>query len=373
MKEIPREITRARVAMLFDHPFFASLLLHLELVEDEKLDPPTMATDGKRLYWHPEFIKKITIPQIQGCMAHEVYHIILKHIPRRQGRDPKRWNHAADYCDNYLVLKEYPRLQLPQGVLQDSQYDDMYVEQVYNLLPSNPGDGGGGMGSHQHWDKWGQDDNGKDDADLSDFMESEWDQRVAQAAQQAKMQGKLPAHIEQMVGELLQPKLNWKALLQDRIVSCARNDYRLSPANKKHIYRGFILPSIGGESIAIAYAIDTSGSVSIEEIVEGLTEVKGICEQYEEYTIYLYLADAAIQAKWELHQFDPIPKVIVGRGGTDFRPVIEAAESLPDISCLVYHTDMYGTFPDKEPRIPVIWLATSDQRAPWGHWIRFGN
>jgi len=373
-KDVPKEITRARVAMLFDHPFFASLLLHLTPVEDDTLEPPTMATDGNKLYFHPEFLKKITLPQLQGCMAHEIYHIILRHIPRRQNREHKRWNYAADYAINPLILKEYPRLQLPPGILQDQNYVDRSVEEIYNMLPMDDS-GGGSWDSHEIWGNWGKEDDKDGDSESGSMgdLEEEWAQRVAIAAQQAKMQGKLPAHIQEMIEDLLQPKLDWRHLLQDRITSCARNDFRLSPANKKHLWRGFILPSIGGESICIAYIIDSSGSVSKEDIREALSEVLGICESYEEFTIHLYFADAEVNSYYELHQFDPLPKIIEGRGGTDFRPAIAAAEALDGVTTIVYHTDMYGTFPDKEPRIPVIWLATSDQKPPWGHVIRYGQ
>jgi predicted metal-dependent peptidase len=253
---------------------------------------------------------------------------------------------------------------------------------------SQNGDSGGQgtLDSHEEWKNYGKGDKDKGkgdqgkgqgdpiagDADSPENMDSEWDQKVAMAATQAKMQDKLPAHLESIVGGLLQPKLDWKSLLQDRISSCARNDFRLTPANKKHLYRGFYLPSIGGEEINIAVGIDDSGSISDEEIVQFLSEVKGICDAYEEYTIYLFIADASIHQRFELHSFDELPKVVQGRGGTDFRPVLEEASKL-DVTSIVYFTDLYGSFPDKEPNKPVIWVSTSngDVEPPWGSLIEF--
>jgi len=360
----------------FDHPFFGSLALNLEPVEMPSMKPPTMGTDGTHLFYHPDFVKNTPIAQLTGVIAHEIGHCILKHLPRCQGRELKRWNVACDLAVNPLILKEF---QLPPGVLQDPQYYDKSAEWIYSNLPVKKGDKGGGEGtldSHEEWKNWGKGDgkgkggDGKDgpvEGD-ADGLEQEWNNRVAMAATQARVQGKLPAHLESVIGNLLQPKLDWKSLLQDRISSCAKNDFRLTPANKKHLYRGFYLPSIGGEEINIAVGVDDSGSISDGEITEFLSEVKGICDAYEEFTIHLFIADATIHQRFELHSFDTLPKVVTGRGGTDFRPVITEAEKL-DITSLVYFSDLYGKFPDKEPRVPVIWVSTSDVKPPWGSLI----
>jgi len=368
MEKVPHEITRARVAMQFDHPFFGYLAMTLEVVEVPDMNPPTMGTDGRHLFYHPEFVKNTPVAQLTGVIAHEIGHIVLHHLARAQGREHKRWNVAADLAVNPLLLKEF---QLPPGCLNDPQLYDKSAEYIYSNLPiSNEDDEGGGgltLDSHEEWKNWGKGDGDKEGEDSD--MEQEWQNRVAMAATQARVKGKLPAHLESVINDLLQPKLDWKSLLRDRITSCAKNDYRISPANKKHLWRGFYLPSIAGEQINIAVGVDDSGSISDEEIREFLSEVKGICEAYDEYTIHLFIADAAIHQRFELHQFDPLPTVVAGRGGTDFRPVIEEAEKL-DISTLVYFTDLYGPFP-KEPRVPVIWVCTTDQKPPWGSLIPY--
>lgn len=361
------------------HPFFGYLALTLEPVERKDLKPPTMATDGLHLFYHPDFLKSVTIPQIQGVIAHEIMHIILKHLPRAQGREPKRWNVACDYVANPLVLKEF---QLPAGCLNDARFYDKTAEYVYSNLPMSKDPSEGTLDSHEEWKNWGQDKKGgsggsgqdKDGvpsaSDEIPDIEQEWEQRVATAATQARVKGKFPAHLESIVGELLQPKLDWKALLRDRITSCAKNDYRIFPVNKRYIHTGLILPGISGESINVAACIDTSGSISDDDVRIFLSEVKGICDQYDEYTIYLYYADAAVQDKFEIHSFDPLPMVIHGRGGTDFRPAIEEA-CTKDVTSIIYFTDLYGTFPDKEPNIPLIWVCTSDQKPPWGSLIPY--
>jgi predicted metal-dependent peptidase len=375
MSDTPKEIQRARVGMQFDHPFFGYLALTLECVERPDMKPPTMGTDGRHLFYHPDFIKKISQAELQGVIAHEIMHCVLKHLPRCQGREPVRFNIAADLATNPLVLREF---KLPTGVLNDPAFYDKAAEWIYSNLPINK-DGSSGrddgtLDSHEEWKNWGKPDpNSKDKGDANgdgQDIDATWSQNVAMAATQAKVKGKLPAHLETVIGELLQPKLNWKALLTDRIASCAKNDYHLSPHNKKHLWRGFYLPSIAGEEINIACAVDTSGSISDQDMKEFLSEIKGICDAYDEYTIHLFTADAAIQQRWELHSFDKMPTVMSGRGGTDFRPVIEEVEKL-DVTSLVYFTDMDGRFPPKAPNTPVIWVSTGTDKAPFGSVIQF--
>jgi predicted metal-dependent peptidase len=97
-----------------------------------------------------------------------------------------------------------------------------------------------------------------------------------------------------------------------------------------------------------------------------MSEVKGICEQYENHTLYLWVGDASIAQTFEIHEFDPLPSNLEGGGGTDFRPIIEAAEK-SEASCLIYFTDLCGQFPEMHPRIPVIWVCIAeDAKAPFG-------
>lgn len=378
-----KKIVRARVGMIVDEPFFGHIAMQLILVERETMNPPTMATDGYRLYYHPDYVMSISDEELQGVIAHEVGHIALMHMLRRGNRERWRWNYACDFAVNDLVTKEF---QLPQGILLNPEFSDQTAEWIYSKLPENQekelvitldshaewdengeGDGEGGDGEGDG-DGTGDQDTGSS-PDSKEGLEQHIREMVAQSAVQARMKGKLPAHLQELVDGTLQPKLGWKAILRDTIVSCAKSDFTLYPPNKKHIYRGFILPGITGTEINIACVFDTSGSISSEEMNYFLSELKGICDQYDEYTIYLRTCDTVIHQKWELHPFTPVPTILEGRGGTSFIEALEEADNLP-ITSLVYMTDGYGSFPDKEPRFPVIWVSTTDAEYPWGRVIR---
>lgn len=67
----------------------------------------TAATDGKRFYWHPDFLEKLGAMSISTVMQHEGYHVLFSHVPRGQGRDPQVWNWAVDYVVNAVIEADH--------------------------------------------------------------------------------------------------------------------------------------------------------------------------------------------------------------------------------------------------------------------------
>jgi predicted metal-dependent peptidase len=361
-------ILRARIKLLLDQPFFGNLLLYLEPVERKDMSIPTMGTDGSHLFYDSDFVMSLPESQLVGVMVHEVGHIALRHLARRQSRNPLKFNIAADFAVNDIIfntinIRGVRVFDLPQGVLYNPNWHDRTAEWIYNQLPELDGKSGESqtIDDHGEWSKWEKKETGEN-------KEQEWKDRIAKAVD-ARTRGKLPGNWKTVIDDFLQPKLDWKSLLLDTIVSNAKNDYRLFPPNKKHLWRGLYLPSLRGEEINIAMGIDVSGSISDAEIHEALSEVQGICQQFSDFSIHLFTFDTRITGRWELHPFDEMPKMVTGRGGTDFTEICREAEQLP-VSTLIIFSDLEAPFP-KEPMLPVIWLSVGDATPPWGQCINY--
>jgi predicted metal-dependent peptidase len=127
--EIDQRIVKARAALITAHPFFGALALHLRPVATTRY--PRLATDGRHLFYNLQFLDTVTGEELKGIIAHEVYHCALKHHTRRNGRDPREWNEAADLVINPMVLRA--GLKLPSWVLLDPQYEGLSAEEVYRL------------------------------------------------------------------------------------------------------------------------------------------------------------------------------------------------------------------------------------------------
>lgn len=364
------KITKARVGIVLDLPFFASLLLRLEMIED--IICPTMWTDGKYIGYNSIFVDRLSLEETKGVLCHEVMHIATKHHIRRQNRNPEKWNIAGDYVINQIL--EDCKIKLPQGRLLNPAYKNMNTDQVYNIIPDNPNGNGSGNGNDPGGCGEVRSAKGKDGKSMSQSeinqIEQEVNIAVAQAAQQAKTMGKLPAGLERLVNEITNSKLNWKEILRRFIDDTAKNDYRWFPSNKKYVWQGLYLPSIKSEELKnMVVVMDTSGSINNKLVDEFATEINGIMEYYKTELTVIY-CDAKI-ANVEQFTSDDLPIKFRPKGGsgTDFRPPFEYINknSINPV-CMLYFTDLEGTFPNYEPEYPVLWIYSGnrDIKVPFG-------
>jgi len=395
-------ITRQRIQLLCSttqSPFFAHLAMQL-IVKDDVSRTITMGTDGIYLVYNPTWVVSLSEEELRACICHEAMHPALGHLWRRGSRDKVKWNFATDFVINGILDKN--KFVLPKDVLLDHQYDAMSAEEVYAQLPDppkitikislpgqgglgkgqqSPGEGKGTIDNHDLWDDAGSKEagEGKDESggqaegqgEVLENNEQVWKERLARAAMAAKMQGKLPAEIESLVDAAVEPKLPWRELLRNYIQDYQKTDYRLMPPSKRYLYMPIYMPSMKGEFLELAVAIDTSGSISDVELETFVSEMQGIADQFENYRIHVYACDAAVHGYDVVETHDEWPKSYTGRGGTDFRPVFEDIEEKGlEISVLVYLTDSYGTFPETPPSFPVLWVINQpNKEVPFGDQI----
>lgn len=367
------KMMRARIKLVLDQPFFGMLTLsqlRLQLREDL---PAAMATDGRTLYFRSKEVLAWSLSEVCAVICHEVLHAANGHIWRVDGRDKWRFNVAADYAIN-PVVKECG-MTLPAGCLFKEEWAGKSAEEIYRLLPKDlnklglPNDplGRDLMDGACHED--GTPLTGAE----KKALEREWKQAVQQALYAAKMQGKVPAGLDRMAGEFLRPQCDWKALLARFIQNAAKADYSWKRPNRRYLGAGVWLPSLYSEAMRpIVVAIDTSGSVGEAELQVFVSELNGIISAARPERTHLLWADAAVAGVQTFEQGAPVICVPKGGGGTDFRPVFEWVEEndTEDVACVIYLTDMYGTFPDVAPSMPVLWVATSDVQGPFGETIR---
>ena len=362
----------ARTILSISSPFFATLALQTKVFfkKPEESPIPTAWTDGLHVYFNTEFANSLTREEFTGVLMHELLHIAFLHVPRRQGRRPRRWNMAADYAINWLIAKEServtrtfgkPKFTLPNDALLDDKYADMSAEQVYAKLEEEE-----------------QEDDGDDFGLIGDILQgdasvgndsviAEVKQRLAQAVQAAKMRGALPAGVERLVEGVLNPPRDWRRELAD-LVEAFPADFTFNPPDRRFHDADFALPSLSGEQVEFAVAFDTSGSISAEELREYLSEVAGMLRQFDHIKLRVLTCDAAVHEDVEFDEQDLdafVERVrFRGGGGTDFRPVFERLEETEGPKALVFFTDGYGTFPSEAPSYPVLWVLTPNSIEP---------
>ena len=355
---------KARSQLILENPFFGTLCLRLKPVERD--DMPTGAVDGVHLFYNPKWFERLTALERVGFLAHEVMHVVLLHITRRQEREGTRWNIAADYAINNHLIKE--NFILPSGGLIDPEYNDMSTEAIYADLPEqdtnnlDPGKCGAVL---DHPDKDGT--VGKNSA-----IEAELTVAIHQAAEAAKAQGKLSGNMETLISEVTNAKVDWKAVLARFLRANNKSDFTWVRPNRRFIGRGMYLPSLHNPCLEeIAIAVDTSGSIDDEELTQFTTETSHILHELNPERVQFIQCDYEVKKTTEYTRGSlPLKITYQGRGGTAFEPVItHIKEHHPNVRALVYLTDLESNDFGNEPEFPVLWVTTKSTEAPFGEVI----
>lgn len=388
----PRErIAKARINLLTDYPFFGNLAMKLiprELTPEEvaQYQVPAMGVDVYgNLVYNPEWVAKQTDTTLKCAVAHEVMHVVLKHLERLGTRDKQLWNIATDAVINHILSHTF---NIPSNWVQLKEAKGKSAEELYDILLKNAKfyKGEGGFTS---WDThfFGGDTEEKGgepkaggQLDASGGKEGKGESPFYQPGQQkfdatravreaynfAKTQGKVPAGIERMFADILNPQLDWRDILRKFIVDVIPHDFSYTRPHKKSFSVGYYMPMIKKESIEIVIAVDTSGSISEREYAEFLSEIYAMVKQFESLRATLILCDAEVQDVYEIDEtFDPFSIKGHGYGGTDARPVykyIMENMNWSNVKLLVYFSDGYITIPEEEYPFPTLWVITSQGR-----------
>lgn len=70
--KIEQEIQRFKMELLRKMPFYGDVLMHLVFVEDKRV--PTAATDGKTIWYNPDFLSRMKPGERNFVLMHEVFH-----------------------------------------------------------------------------------------------------------------------------------------------------------------------------------------------------------------------------------------------------------------------------------------------------------
>lgn len=420
MSDVETKLSAARTRLILEKPFLGALVLRMPMIEGAENWCTTTATDAKAFYYNHDYIDALNLDQTQFALAHEALHCALSHFARRQHRDKYRWDLACDLAINPLLIDE--GLTPVPGAINLEQFKGMTAEEIYHCLDENEdlnthddhvydedsgeqggsaGSGGdqqqqkssgGGGGGRPEQDKDEQEGGGDQPQQAQpeeqpgkgapkpkpltpeeqEQLSIQWRQRMAGAAQQAMQAGKMGGEMARMIDHLLQPQLPWRMLLAKYMNVTARDDYNYSRPSKRE--GSAIFPSLRSDEVDVVVALDTSGSVTDEELGEFVSEIDALKGQVRaKITMFACDAELADGGPWTFEPWEEfaLPAKFEGGGGTSFRPVFDWLDRegrRPDL--VVYFTDAQGQFPDMEPVYPVIWLVKGKATVPWGRRIQ---
>lgn len=360
-----RKLDKAKVNLVIEQPFFATIVCGLEVIESPHMTPPTMGTDGKVLRYHPQWVDDHTDRECSWALCHETMHCALQHMFTRGSRDPYRWNVAADIVINQLLDNDGIHGRPKEAWFEPALFKlgGGTTEGVYNILPEDI-QGGAGDG----WDLV-IDFNG----DPSEAAEAEamWKVRLSQAANVARVKGKLSATMERFIGELMNPKVPWEEVLRRFCMRNVRSDRSFARPSRRHLSSGQYLPGLSGYGMGgVLIAVDQSGSVDEAELTKFGSEMKGVQEDGNPACLDVLYFASHVMKHDHFEGDEPVIVAPNGTGGTAFSPIFAfAADHGIQPDCAVILTDLYCSDFGPQPDYPVLWITTGALEAPWGEVI----
>jgi len=379
----PRErIAKARINLLTDHPFFGSIAMHLipiELTPEEvkKYGIKTMAVDEYgNMPYNPEFVNKITDQELKFVVCHEIMHICLKHLERIGTRKVDIWNYATDAAINDILKNSF---RVPKDCVLIPKMSGKSAEEIYDWLiknaKTNPVPNGYSWDTHiygvnrKKQQGGGGKKQGKQIKQGGSPFHKKGQQKidvprvVREAHNFARQQGNVPAGIERIFADILNPVMDWKEILRKFIVSVIPHDFTYTYPSKKSYSTGFYMPKVVREYVDIIVAVDSSGSIRDEEYAEFLTEIWAMSKQFENLRMTLIICDCEIQNVIEVTgEFDPYSVKGRGYGGTSSLPVYKWIEDNKNnnVKLLVYFTDGWIDIPMDEKPFHTLWIVTAE-------------
>ncbi|WP_427366534.1 vWA domain-containing protein [Candidatus Caldatribacterium saccharofermentans] len=376
--KVDREITR----MVVSHPIIASVLLKLRVEirpKKEMLYPAALDLENRILFIR-EDLEETRLP-LSSILAHEAMHILNGTLLRRESRDVILWNYATDLEINWM-LKDMG-FDVSVG-LYSERFHNMHAEEIYEhlkravdweakqiirriaRLTEKIGQGGKGGRDfekkveqlREFHKKLRQKLKLPEDGEMTPDPDARNEETRAIARQfiidaaisawqlvQAGI-GTMPGGWKRVVEKLSESRVRWQDLLEGTIVEAIAADYSYRrPYKPTLLYCDVYTPSLNEQFYryhgTVFVIVDTSGSISQEDLSYFLGEVQEILKQYR---VVFIACDAAVQAVVEDGDIQEILKHVKGGGGTVLAPAFKWIEEHAPDECapVVLMTDGYN-------------------------------
>lgn len=124
------DIERLKRKMFVKYPFFGSVVANVSYKEDTTIK--TAETDGKTIYYNPNFLNSLNVSEQTFVFAHEVCHVAFNHILRSEGKDEYTWNIATDGVINQFLKRD--GLEMVEGCVDIKDAINYDAEELYEKL-----------------------------------------------------------------------------------------------------------------------------------------------------------------------------------------------------------------------------------------------
>ena len=408
-----QELAKAGRTLMLKEPFYGLFLIGLNKEMSKSIPTACVAKDGinLKLVVNPEYMEKQDPTTRVAILKHEMLHIAMQHLGMfDQFSDKKLLNVAADLEINQYIsteLKgstwegldikdgEFKGVKLPLKAGTRTYYDLLQKElDEYDKQQQSSGQGsgsdnggngdvagdekdqtsnsGGGSGEGEGFAEWFRSGgNGEEHSLWEEFenlseaekklIQKQIDHQLKDVAEQTQrsrgtVPGELSSYIEKLF-EKVEAVIDWKQYLRRFGTRSAKIETKKT-RKKPNIRFG------SGPAIKIKpkrntlVAIDTSGSVSDQDLIEFFNEIDAIHKTGT--TVTIMECDSYVHRTYQYEGNKQDVLRVCGRGGTSFDPVMEEIFKAPGkYQNLIYLTDGYAPAPQRVPMVPILWVINS--------------
>lgn len=372
-----QSLSKTSKELMLKEPYYGFFLIMLNKLWDSKRVPTAGVSKNGinyQLAINPEFWESLSENHRLGLLKHELLHIAFGHLTTFfKFTNKKLANVAMDMEINQYIDKEY----LPEGGIDIDNYDDSlnldrkagaryYYDKLKQLQDEKDKNGtcgcsqmdellenieNGNVPDHSTWEEF----ENLTEAEQK-LIEKQLQKVLSDAKEQTiKKRGTVPGEIEGVIviDEIVAPKFDWRGYIR-RFTGVSTKVFT-KKIRRKENRRFSDNPGLKVKMRQhMLLAIDTSASVSNDELMEFMNEMHHIYKCGVDITV--------IQCDTNIKSIEPYKGQkdlnVHGRGGTEFDPVLEYFnENLKKYTSLVYFTDgeCYATV---KPKGNVLWVIS---------------
>jgi predicted metal-dependent peptidase len=392
------DIAKHAKTLMFKEPFYGLFLISLNKEINSGISTACVAKDGinTKLVINPKFWENISDKCKIAVLKHELLHIAFKHLQMFDLYENKELlNISADleinqYIDNSfkddtwdgieIDGKMFKDLNLPLKAGTRKYYDllnkeinqnpDGDLKKFLDAMKDANGDGetreitlNDGTkvqvkASHEFWKQF----ENMDEAEKK-LMEKQIEYQLKDTAEQInKQHGYIPGELKELINSLYiseEPVIDWKAYLRRFNGMSSKIFTKKTRRKPNKRFNGNPALKIKQKKNTLV-AIDTSGSVSINDLMEFFSEIHHIYKTGTQITVVE--CDATIGRIYEYKGQIKEAQEVTGRGGTSYMPVIDyLLEHKNKYQNLIYLTDGECSL-NEIPCKPTLWVHCSGRQ-----------
>lgn len=354
-------ITKSMLKLRILRPFYSAVF---ESMNKKESDIPTMGVDANTVYYNKEYIENLEFSEFMFIVLHEIGHIALQHVARRENRDRNLWNIACDLYVNNALLQEYG-LRINEvnencGVDIKPKKEGLYctsvdldkdcVESIFNEFDKQAKDNGYYAGKLATFKYIGSNLTNSfknkgyttfkitthmDEMNLvySDLIEDGSEQSsklqksnkiISDALVRISMQSNLAGTdgglLKRLVENLIKSEVDWKKLLRKYLIQATSSDTSFNNPDKRMYYQKMIYSGQSSDykdSVdGLKVCIDTSGSINSDDLSAFFYQVKALSNKFNINAELIYW-DAVIQSQGKFESYKQFNRIACsGQGGT---------------------------------------------------------